>query len=456
MKITNIKVGVEFDRLLSGHPVFAGDGYKLISPCHHFLQEIYRLAVPREGELVGYHSEAIKTIFRSFTKGKYKPFLDALEELKLLEVKRCYYHCPTNPTKSRCNKYKVLDLGKHLLEDEEVAYLRNLHNDPQIRRRNLQNRSKRNRKVVLTGDVAVDSTTKMLWDLKLDRAKLATIMASHQFDDGERDSIRHSLLRFERGDFDGVERNAKDGRIHHPWVLMKSEIRGAFYLKDEKIRTHTLDIRACHPVFWAKYVFDFYKRTYKPVKESGLPVGDSVTNHPSGNYPNLPSLPISPHYVGIDGDILANEKDRWIAFWTDENNDPREIIAQELGFTKDMVKASINSALNGSRNRLGEWLAATYPHLFMIWVSMEVKLTGNEIAKQFETDIMLNPDFFHLAKGLGVRIMPEHDGVSVFASLNDGELKSKLEKMGEFLKDYSTKKFGVPIVVKIEDTLSLN
>ena len=415
MKITNIKVGVEFNRFLSGHPAFAGDGYKLISPCQHFLQEIYRLGVERECDFVDYYSGSIKTIFRSYTKGRYKPFLNAMEELKLLEIKPGYYHCATNPEKSRCKRYKVLDLGKRLLEDEEVAYLRDLHNDPQIRRRNLQNRSKRKGKVVPTGDVAVDSTNKMLWDLKLDRAKLDKIMASHEFTDGERDSIRFSLLRYEQGDFKGVERNPKDGRIHHFWVLMKSEIRGAFFLNDRKIRTHTLDIRACHPVFWANYVYDFYKRTYKPVMESGLPVMDSTSIYPSGNHPVIPSLPIPPHYLGIDGDILVKEKNRWIAFWTDENTDPREIIAQEIGFTKDMVKSSINSALNGSRNRLGEWLAARYPCLFMVWDCTDVKLTGNEIAKQFETDIMLNPDFFHYAECLGVRIMPEHDGVSVFA-----------------------------------------
>ena len=84
MKITNIKVGVEFNRLLSGHPLFAGDNYKLISPCNFFLHEIYRIGVSNKCDFVSYHSEAIKTIFRSFNKGKYKPFLNALEELNLL------------------------------------------------------------------------------------------------------------------------------------------------------------------------------------------------------------------------------------------------------------------------------------------------------------------------------------------------------------------------------------
>ena len=193
MKITNIKVGVEFDRLLSGHPLFAGDNYKLISPCKYFLHEINRIGVSTGDGFVGFRSEEIKRIFRSY-KVKYKPYLDALEELKLLKVKRCYFHCPANPSRSRCNKYKVLDLGKSLLRADVTEYLRKLHNDPQIRRKNLKNRSKRRGRVVSTGDIAVDSTSKMLLDLKYDPAKVADIMASNRCSDGEQDNIRYSLL----------------------------------------------------------------------------------------------------------------------------------------------------------------------------------------------------------------------------------------------------------------------
>ena len=376
--------------------------------------------------------------------------------LNLLELNESYFHCPSNPSRSWCKYYKVSDLGKRLLRDEATEYLRLLHDDPQIRRKNQQNRSKRRGKVVPTGDVAVDTTKALLWDLKYDPEKVGAIMDSKEFKEkikkkkGALDNINYSLLIFQRGDFEGIERNDKDGRIHHPWVLMQSDIRAAFYLND-LVRAHVVDIRACHPVFWANYIYGIYKCSNNLVKTIGLPDKESISRLVGGSHPISSKDSILPHYVGIDGDIVAKEANKWIAFWTDEKTDPREIIAQELGLKTKIVKKLINSALNGSRNRLFQWIRFNYPCLFKIWLSTNLKKTGNQISMLFETDIMLNREFLLFVESLEVRIIPEHDGFSVFANPTDGELDEKLDKIVKYLKDYSNKKFGVPIVVTTKD-----
>ena len=160
--------------------------------------------------------------------------------------------------------------------------------------------------------------------------------------------------------------------------------------------------------------------------------------------------------MGDDGDIVAGERDRWIAFWTDETADPRDVIARELGLKKDRVKKLVNSAINGSQNRLSKWIETNFPCLFKIWMTTNLKETGNQISKTYETDIMLNGDFFKFVQSLGIRVMPEHDGYSIFSSRDDDKLPEKLKLMVHHLKEYSNRKFCVPIVLTVKNVISLN
>lgn len=110
----------------------------------------------------------------------------------------------------------------------------------------------------------------------------------------------------------------------------------------------------------------------------------------------------------------------------------------------------MNETLNGSKfhkNYL-KWFQSEFPLLNTIWQSTDIKATGSEIAKRYETRIIFNPELYRLTETLDIKIIPEHDGLGVFAASDDNKLTEKLEKISKHLSNYSSQQFAVPIVVK--------
>ena len=69
-------------------------------------------------------------------------------------------------------------------------------------------------------------------------------------------NINYSIDKIKHGSFNDIIKNEKDGRIHHIWVLMKSDAWPLFRLRG-KPYSRILDIRACHPTFWALFILDY-------------------------------------------------------------------------------------------------------------------------------------------------------------------------------------------------------
>jgi hypothetical protein len=149
---------------------------------------------------------------------------------------------------------------------------------------------------------------------------------------------------------------------------------------------------------------------------------------------------------------LEREHQKWISFFCDPNKDPKEVIQQACGFEDvETAKAAMNQSLNGSTQypEYLAWMKTEFPLIFQLWQETEVKFTGNAIAKKFERQLMLHEELYDRAEELGiVKIMPEHDGLGVFAEDDDMELPSKLASLVKYLQTYSIKHFGVPIVIK--------
>jgi hypothetical protein len=154
---------------------------------------------------------------------------------------------------------------------------------------------------------------------------------------------------------------------------------------------------------------------------------------------------------------LEREHKKWILLFCDPNKDPKEVIQQACGF-KDVetAKAAMNQSLNGSTQypEYLTWMKTEFPLIFQLWQETEVKSTGNAIAKTFERELMLHEELYDHAEGLGiVKIMPEHDGLGVFADEDDTELPFKLASLAKYLQTYAIKHFGMPIVIKTKKVI---
>ncbi len=97
------------------------------------------------------------------------------------------------------------------------------------------------------------------------------------------------------------------------------------------------------------------------------------------------------------------------------------------------------------------WIAKNYPALFEIWNKTDLKKTGNNISRFYETKLMLDPELILLVEGMGLDVLGEHDGIGVFAEEKDSDLDAKILKLKNWIQDRSVALFGLKVQVKIDE-----
>jgi hypothetical protein len=197
-------------------------------------------------------------------------------------------------------------------------------------------------------------------------------------------------------------------------------------------------LRAAHPLFWAIYVKNSYYSN------------NLFNNTINSNYsPNQSSIL---HYVTADEAFLA-EVDRWNGLWCNPTVDPRDVIAADLNTSKENVKSLLNTAINDGRNtnRLHLWIKANFPRLHTAWQNLGINQTGVNISRLYESRLIRDNEFQAFINRMdGVKVMDEHDGLSVFSSPDDTEIESKIESIRAYIAQSCFDKFGIKPVIKTE------
>ena len=251
---------------------------------------------------------------------------------------------------------------------------------------------------------------------------------------------------------------------------MKSDFRPAFTLRGKKF-LRNIDIRSYYPSFFAKYLFDITKLSEylslnpdieKVLKSNNKELISELTKNsilPNNIYynnmylllsPNIPPLGIQ--YLGENVTKFEEEVRNWNLFWNHPIIDPKQQIITDLGIkcSRKQIKKCINSAINGSPNKVLPWIEENFPVLFSIWQKVKPEETGPRISKLYESQIILDPELFHLAESLDLEILILHDGIGAFGFETDPDLDSKAAKLGDCIQERSLRLFGLKIQVKIE------
>jgi len=469
-KFTNARVNREFNEELSKHPLFRGDSnYKLIAPCHYLLNAIHKSATFNELEYVQLYHKYIQNKFSPY-KVNYRPYIQALLDLDLLEIKQnaagaeTYLHAE-NKEDSMCKQYRVTAKCAKMLDDDNKEYLRRLHNDPQIKRHVRRNKGQNYRRLNTTGDLVIDNTFENLFRLKYEKQDAEKMLNILSAPPADKDTVRerqraknrvnnaqYSLIDINEGNFE-VVRYDKDGRIHNTWTLMNSNLRQIFHIHcADKILvpTHTIDIRAAHPTFFGIYLKNLYLKHYYNHK------------YYNNNYPLHSSFLYTHYATDIEASFKRNlftEVERWNELWTNPSVDPRDDIASTLGITKQNVKDLLNSAINDARNKnkLHIWIQNNFPFLYSVWIKTAINETGCNISRLYESRIFRDNGFLafvHCIKD--IRVMDEHDGLSVFTDFGDKEAAKKVEQIKQFLVNSCHSKFAIKPVIKIKILAQFN
>lgn len=479
-KFTNIKVGVELYSLLSRESLFQGDGYKAISNCEYLLNIISIWSEQNDDCWAGIHSKRLKSLFRGH-KLKYTEVLNVLERLEIIDKPRKGFHNKITG-EGFVTRFKLTPFGIHLLLDYNREYLRKLNNDPKLRNRLENNRRAKKCRLPGNNDSVVHITTRNILDLKKDQEIYALIFNKFQNDinndqtnsadrkNRKENHVYASIKMIENGEFDNLKICNTDGRLYHPFVMLKSDFRSAFTLRGKKF-LRNIDIRSCYPTFWAKYIYDIIKLSEYLILNPKFKMSSEFNNeelktelsnksiYSNNKYYNkiynllLPFIPPKGiHYLGENVTDFEDEVQKWNTFWTHSLVDPKQQIITDLGIkcSRNQIKRCINSSINNSKNKVFWWIKETFPVLFYIWQKLNPEKTGPRISKLYESQIIVDLELFHLADSLGLEILTLHDGIGVFGSETDPELDSKAAKLRDCIQERSLRLFGLKVQVKIE------
>jgi len=466
MRLTNIKVSIELNNLLSQQFIFRSGNYKAISNCERLLNTIEWYSGQNKDGWAGIQCKKLENCFKS-TNINYSDVLLVLEEVGLIhKPRKGFYNRATQ--EGKVSKFKLTDLGRQLLLDSNREYLRKLHNDPDIDRRIRKNRSQKKCRSKKTDDVVAERIKNNTYAIVFDFTEFETFWAqkSDALSVEQKINILYSIISIREGNFKDIKRCDTDGRIHHPWVLMASSARYLFNLGGKQY-IRVIDIRACHPTFWARYLIDVLLFNLSDYLNKELDANTILKNKYNNMITKLTSMSIykyynnilyiprfqeSLHYLAENEEKLVNEYIIWTEMWSNLDTDPRLLIAADLGkkHTKDSIKPLLCSAINGSDNQVSKWIRKNYPMLSKIWDKTDKKLTGVNISKIYETKLILNPENFELADRLGLEILPEHDGVGVFGDADDHDIAAKVDVLREAIQRDCLNSFGIKPVITVK------
>jgi hypothetical protein len=91
--------------------------------------------------------------------------------------------------------------------------------------------------------------------------------------------------------------------------------------------------------------------------------------------------------------------------------------------------------------KFSQYLQAEFPNLYSAWQKTDIKQTGNQIGKHFETKLMLDKSIYSRAEELGIIVGYEYDGMSFYA-----EDASQCQTLLEFIEQRSVALLGIKLV----------
>jgi hypothetical protein len=89
---------------------------------------------------------------------------------------------------------------------------------------------------------------------------------------------------------------------------------------------------------------------------------------------------------------------RWNTIFSDPNTDPKTVLIQELGYTREQAKAALNQTINGSKQyrKFVNWFKTKFPLLHGVSARTRSATVGNEISAGYETNLMQDMDLYRL------------------------------------------------------------
>ena len=480
--VTNPKIGIDLIEDLQEEPAY--QNIQAFSATHAFLRHV--LYICRDREYASISAKKIKEWFSGYHVG-YKPCLDALVKHDLIEINR-HYIVGLKP-----RRYKLTEKGARLMCEGQMQYLKKTFADKELKRKLQKQQSYRRSKSEKGDHPLLDYINNGLMNYTFSEDAVKLIEDS---DWGYHTKLKAmmNLTDFAERDFVKLKYNEADGRCWNEFVGMKRELRKYFSLGKLHYR-YTIDIRSCHPLFLGHYLVhcavDRSVSLATPVnpvpiwgvamdkltaekkktereqaiamattsttagKQQSIPIITPITHPPASttisnnSTTSTSATKLILHYDGCNSDIQA-ELIRWNELFCDPDNDPKEVLTRELGYTREQAKAALNQTINGGKQyrKFIKWFEKKFPRLFAIWDRTYKAIVGVGISFHYETALMQDMGLYELADELGLHLTYEFDGCGVMCRDDDTEVLGKLQQLIEHIQALSERLWGIrPVIV---------
>lgn len=358
-------------------------------------------------------SDIFWRFFHNRFGAQYTIVRDRLEGLGLLTVERD----DRGPEQKRCYGYRLTDKCHVLLSDTNQEYLHKLLTDKTKRRRVQKNISERRYRKKVYGDVrdelkaTIDGIQFAEKDVDGVCAQLLPEAAAH---------ARYVLIQIEEKNYRGLEHNESDNRIPNPFTHLPADMKPVLTVNGLPYVT-TVDIRSAYPSLWAQWICGL------------IPV-------------------ITPEVI--------KEKAAYERIFLDPDTDPKAYLAGLLGISVSEIKQVMLAYFNGKGFRghvfrrtrpsdpfvkFNTWLKSICPTLYGLWTKTNLKKTGNEIGKNYETKLMLDGSIFEKARSLGLIIGYEYDGFSIYGDVSREH--PSIRQLMEYVSEQSVRLLGIKLVI---------
>lgn len=396
------KTSVSLNNLLSTNLYFK-ENWKLIPMAINQLNFILSWKNRNSGKTSIARKHWEKRFGQNYTKVVY-----ALEELELMTVNRNdarRKYTRNRYDKGQCYSYLLTPLCCDLLGDENKAYLYKSMFDVKEIRKIQKAKSRRGYNRLIYGDVR-DEHKSVIDGIEIHWEK---IMDATGRMNAEKEAYVYKLLiDIVRKDYGELKNNKSDNRIWNPYTQLPAEIKSIITINGWKYQM-TIDIRSCYPSLWAEYICR-----------------------------------------GSEDVELLKEKAKYNGIFMAESINPKKYFAELLSIDKNDIKDVLIQYFNGKRigkamnnpfRKFNEYLSTEYPLMYKKWQATDIKQTGNDIGKYFETRLMLDRSIYRKAAELKIGCGYEYDGFSLYAD-NDNNCQALLD----FIKSKSLELLGVQLV----------
>ncbi len=335
-------------------------------------------------------------------RGEYPHVVLALETLGLL-LNDHVWIAQSSGFRGKCYSYLLTDKCCAALADHNKEYLYKLLQDKPTIRRNRVRISQRGYNTKHYGDVR-DYHKQVIDGISFKREEIDRVADTYK--PAKKAFVYSLLIDVVEKNYGELKRNAKDGRIWTPYAQLPAEIKQLITINGLSYQW-TIDIRSCYPSLWAEYV-------------SRLP------------------------HIDLDG--LEHERWKWNNLFLNKSVNPKAVIAKAVGLSLEDIKPVMIQYFNGKKRgkafvAFDAWISKEFPMLYEAWQRTDIKQTGNNIGKYFETKLMLDGSIYERAEELGIIIGYEYDGMSFYA-----EDDTNCQELLDFIEKKSVELLGVKLV----------